>query len=86
MDYIAHVPIIVGLVFEKFDPHVWDRHGQTIIKPDTTLADGGTEQRHAGHVLCDGNNRGIECMQNVVRLYSVKKLTGFHGDALTNIR
>ena len=64
---IANVPIGVGLLLQKLDVHVWNSHGKTIIKTDSTYAVRKTQCWHSGDIFCHSYAVWIEAMQHFVR-------------------
>ena len=59
------------LLLEHFDPHVWDGHGQPVVKPSTSLGSGTAQGRHAGHVLCDGDHVRGDVVEHLVGQHEV---------------
>ena len=52
---VAHVPVLVPLLLQQFDPHVGHGHGEAVVEPAASLRCGAAECRHARHVFRDSD-------------------------------
>ena len=57
---IADIPLIISLLFKKFDVHIGNGHGETIIETDTSQLVGETQGRHPRHVFGYGDALGVK--------------------------
>jgi hypothetical protein len=68
---IAHVPFVIRLVLQEFDPHIGDCHRKAIIKANATFGDRNAEKWHARDILRDGDAIRVQSMHGVVGLVGV---------------
>lgn len=58
VDDVAHVPFVITLVFQQFDPHIRDSHRKTVVETNTSSGNIGTKKRHTRDVLGDSDTPG----------------------------
>ena len=67
----TNIPVFVLGLFEDLDPHIRNGHGQPVIEADTTEREGETQSRHAGHILGDGDDLGVQPMKHLVSQHQI---------------
>jgi hypothetical protein len=65
---VSDIPLIVCFLLQQLDPHIGDRHGQSVVEADAAFVDWSTESGHAGYVFRDGDDVGVDFVQHVVGL------------------
>lgn len=48
---VRHIPVVVLLFLQEFDPHVRYSHAEAVVEPGTPFAHRTTRRRHTAHVL-----------------------------------
>lgn len=65
---VAHVPCVILLVLEEFDPLVRNCHGKAVVKTNAPGVCRNAKKWHPRHVFGNGNDIGEECMQSIICL------------------
>jgi hypothetical protein len=69
----CHIPVLVFLFLEDFDPHVRYGHCQTIVESDTTNRKLQAKSRHSRYIFRDGDTVGIEVVKHLIGLCTVSE-------------
>ena len=48
---VPHVPVIIRLFLQKFDPHVWNCHAKPVVKSSTAFLYRTAQCRHSRYIL-----------------------------------
>lgn len=59
---VAQVPVLVLLLFENLDPHIWDGHGKPVIESYASQGQWHAESRHARDIFSNRNALWVEPM------------------------
>lgn len=73
---VCEVPLVVRLVFEKFNPHVGYCHRKTIIKSNAALFGRDAKERHPRHVLGNSDALRVKIVNKVIGLRSYSENNG----------
>jgi hypothetical protein len=66
---IAHIPFVIGFLFEYLDPHIRNSHGKPVVESNPTKGKRKTKSGHTRDIL--GNCHAI-------RVYLMQHLIGEH--------
>lgn len=68
---VANIPVLVLLLLENLDPHIWNCHGKTIVKANTTKGKRKTESRHARDIFSNSDNFWVKRVEHLVGNHKV---------------
>lgn len=75
---VAHVPLVVGVLFQEFDVHVGNGHGETIVESYAAECVWDTEAWHAGDVFGNCYAVRVQLMKHLVGESQVRDTFGIY--------